>query len=385
MENIIKDFKCTAPWEGFFINPDGDLRVCCAGKSLGNLNKNSLNELLEYGDLKKVQNDILTKGHSEYCSSCMQMEKVQGRSLRDGYGKDLSEIDTSKFKPAILDIRWRNACQLRCLYCNSNWSSTFAQWEGKTTRASERDWQPEVLEYIRQNKPEKFKHIHMLGGEPFILKENEDLLDMAGDDDMVGIVTNLSIPNMHTLPLYDKILSKNCSLLVSMENIGNKFEYARRNGIWKETEKNYIRLLEKKRGKLGCHMTYNLLSAFSLVETFDWIRSMHPEKNDNKTLITILLDPHMFLVSDFPREIKQMAIDEFKRLLDKHGDWLSDVQKQFIEFQSKTLTDSLDFCELESLRELKDYIVKTDEGMGDNTFANEWPEVLRIVDQYLSV
>lgn len=382
MKNIIKDFKCTAPWEGFFINPDGDLRVCCAGKSLGNLNKNTLTELLEHGVLKKVQNDILSKGHSEYCGSCMQMEKVQGRSLRDGYGKDLSEIDTSKFKPAILDIRWRNACQLRCLYCNSNWSSTFAQWEGKTTRASERDWQPEVLEYIRQNKPEKFKHIHMLGGEPFILKENEELLDMAGDNDMVGLVTNLSIPNMHTLPLYDKIISKNCSLLVSMENIGNKFEYVRRNGIWKETEKNYVRLLEKKRGKLGCHMTYNLLSAFSLVETFDWIRSMHPEKNDNKTLITILLDPHKFLVSDFPKEIKQMAIDEFNRLLDRHGDWLSDVQKQFIDYQSKTLVDSLDFYEIESLRELKEYIVKTDEGMGDITFANEWPEVYKILERY---
>ena len=66
MENIIKDFKCTAPWEGFFINPDGDLRVCCAGQSLCNLNKNSLNELLEHGELKKVQNDMLTKGHSEW-------------------------------------------------------------------------------------------------------------------------------------------------------------------------------------------------------------------------------------------------------------------------------------------------------------------------------
>lgn len=384
MENeIIENFKCSAPWEGLFINPDGDLRVCCAGKSLGNLNKTTLVELLNKGDLKKLQDDILTKGHSTYCNACMQMEKVQGRSLRDGYNKDLSDVDTTKFKPAILDIRWRNACQLRCLYCNSSWSSTFAQWEGKTTRASERDWQPEVLDYIRENKPKKFKHIHMLGGEPFILKENEQLLDMAGNEENVGIVTNLSIPDMHTLPLYEKILSKNCSILVSLENIGNKFEYVRRNGIWLETEKNYKRLLELRPGRLGCHMTYNLLSAFTLVETFDWIRSMHPEKGDNRTLLTILLDPHRFLVTDFPKEVKQLAIDEFDKLEEKHHDWLSDVQKQFITFQRQALVDNLDNCVADSVFDLLKYTRKTDVDMGTITFANEWPEVYKILTKFV--
>lgn len=383
-DEIIKNFKCSAPWEGLFINPDGDVRVCCAGKSLGNLNKTTLADILSKGELKQLQKDISEQGHSTYCQACMNMEKVQGRSLRDGYDKDLSNVDTAKFKPAILDIRWRNACQLRCLYCNSSWSSTFAQWEGKTTRASERNWQPEVLDYIQKNKPEKFKHVYMLGGEPFILKENELLLDMVDHGENVGLVTNLSIPDMHTLPLYEKILSKNCSILVSLENIGNKFEYARRNACWEKTEQNYKRLLVKKPGILGCHMTYNLLSAFTLVETFDWIRSMHPEKEDNRTLLTILLDPRKFLVTDFPKEIKQLAIDEFDRLEEKHHDWLSDVQKQFITFQRQALIDSMDICIADSVFDLVKYVKKTDVGMGTITFANEWPEINKIIEKFLT-
>lgn len=379
--DIIKNFACSAPWEGLFINPDGDFRVCCAGKSLGNLNNNTLSELLQGEKLTNLQQDILTKGHSEYCSACMQMEKTQGRSLRNGYSTDLSTVNTTKFTPAILDIRWRNACQLRCLYCNSSWSSTFALWEGKTTKVSSREWQAEVLEFIKNNKAESFKHIHLLGGEPFLLKENEELLELTNEKDLIGIVTNLSIPDMHTLPMYEKILSKNCSILVSLENIKEKFEYVRRNGIWIETEKNYKNLLIKKPNRVGCHMTYNLLSAFSLVETFDWLRSMHPDKNDNRSLLTILLYPSKFLVSDFPKEIKMLAIEEFTKLEDKHGDWLSEVQIQFITHQKQTLIDSLDYFNQKSIDELKEYIELTDLGIR-NSFASLWPEISDILNRY---
>jgi MoaA/NifB/PqqE/SkfB family radical SAM enzyme len=379
----MKDFICTAPWEGLFINPDGDCRVCCAGDSLGNLNKNTIQEIVQNGKLKEVQTDILTKGHSNYCHGCMDMERVQGRSLRDGYGKDLSIIDTTKFKPSILDIRWRNACQLRCLYCNSEWSSTYAQWEGKTYKVSDRNWQQEVLDYIVQNKPEHFKHVYMLGGEPFILKENEQLLDLIPDTDIIGFVTNLSIPDMHTLPMYEKIMNKNASFLVSLENIGNKFEYVRRNGSWVETEKNYKKLLERKPNSVGCHMTYNLLSAFSLVETFDWIHSIHPDKNDNKSLLTILLSPNMFNMNHYPKEIKQLAIDEFNRLEEKYCDWLSDVQLQFITHTRQSLLDNIDECRVDSLKEFMEYIKLTDVGMGPITFKSEWPDVARIIESYL--
>lgn len=382
-KNIIKDFVCTAPWEGLFINPDGDCRVCCAGDSLGNLNKNSITEIVQNGNLKKLQTDILTNGRSDYCHGCMEMEKVQGRSLRDGYGKDLATVDTTKFTPSILDIRWRNACQLRCLYCNSEWSTTYAQWEGKTYKVSERSWQQEVLDYITQNKPEHFKHVHMLGGEPFILKENEQLLDLIPDTDLIGVVTNLSIPDMHTLPMYEKIMNKNTSFLVSLENIGNKFEYVRRNGVWKETEKNYKKLLERKPGSVGCHMTYNLLSAFTLVETFDWIHSIHPDKNDNKSLLTILLSPNMFVMDHYPREIKQLAIDEFNRLEDKYPDWLSDVQKQFITHTRQSLLDNMDSYRPNSLLDLMKYIKLTDAGIAPISFASEWPEAMEIIQRYL--
>ena len=80
---MIKDFKCSAPWEGLFINPDGDCRVCCAGQSLGNLNKTTVEEIVNGETLSNVRNDILTKGHSNYCVNCMESEEKSGKSLRD--------------------------------------------------------------------------------------------------------------------------------------------------------------------------------------------------------------------------------------------------------------------------------------------------------------
>ena len=148
---MITDFKCSAPWQGVMINPDGDFRVCCAGKSLGNLNKTSIENIVNGETLRTVRNDILTKGHSTYCTNCMESEEKSGKSLREQFKQDLAEFDTNTFIPTTIDIRWRNTCQLRCGYCNSEWSSAYAQWEGKIDRVSEKDWQQNVLEYLKNN------------------------------------------------------------------------------------------------------------------------------------------------------------------------------------------------------------------------------------------
>ena len=60
--SISNSFICSAPWQGMFINPDGDFRVCCAGQSLGNLNKKRFLDIINDEPIQKVRKDILNKG-----------------------------------------------------------------------------------------------------------------------------------------------------------------------------------------------------------------------------------------------------------------------------------------------------------------------------------
>ena len=376
---MTKDFKCSAPWEGLFINPDGDCRVCCAGQSLGNLNKTTLEEIVNGETLSTVRNDILTKGHSNYCTNCMESEEKSGKSLRDGFLKDFTDFDTSKFIPRTLDIRWRNTCQLRCGYCNSEWSSAYAQWEGKTIRVSEKDWQTNVLDYIK--KDSEIHTLNLLGGEPLLLKENLELLDQVDNKTSIGIVTNLSVVDVETLPVYQKLKTKFAAWLVSLEAIGNKFEYIRRNAKWSVTKSNYenLELDEITNGHKGCHMTYCILSAFSLVEVFDWLYEVDPNPETNHSFISLLLGPSEFAIHSFPAEIKILAINELDRLIEKHDDFLNQQTKDFIVSTRQSLIDCLHEYNITAIENFKRYIHQSDVEMAPIKFSDEWPDVYKIL------
>lgn len=379
---MTKKFICSAPWQGLFINPDGDFRVCCAGSSLGNLNYNTIDKLVNGPKLLKVQQEILTNGYSDYCKTCMDLEEVQGRSLREQFKTDLTDVDTKKFAPTVLDIRWRNTCQLRCGYCSSPLSSAYAVWEGKTFKVSPRNWQPEVIEYLRQSNAD-IASINLLGGEPLLLKENLELLDLINSSTHVGTITNLSVPDIDRLGVYQKLIKHRSSFFVSLESIGNKFEYIRRNARWAITKQNYENLITIQREygmSLGCHMTYCIYSAFSLTEVFDWLYEANPSSKWH--LISALLFPRFLDIYNFPMEIKQLAIAELDRLEKKHYDFLDQPVKDFIVHTRNRLNETMDLYDSTVIDAFKEFTKKYDEGMGENTFANLWPEVNEVLKKY---
>ena len=378
-----KNFQCSAPWEGMFINPDGDFRVCCAGQSLGNLNKNSLEDILYGAELNKVRTDMLENGSSNYCTNCIESEEKSGKSLRDQFKKDLTNVDTTKLVPKNIDIRWRNTCQLRCGYCNSEWSSTYARWEGKTERVSAVEWQRAVLDYIANDKT-SIEVANFLGGEPLLLKENIELLDYIDPNIHISLVTNLSLTKVESSPVYQKLVNRATSWLVSLEATGNKFEFIRRNANWEITKSNYETLKINPGSSKGCHMTYCILSAFSLVDVFDWLYEVDPDPNNNFTFPSVLLGPDEFSIYSFPPEIKKLAIDELDRLMEKHLEFLNEQTKNFVVATRQSLVQTIDDWSPESVKRFMKYVEKSDIEMYPISFKEEWPEVHAILERYMS-
>lgn len=366
-----------------FINPDGDFRVCCAGKSLGNLNNSSLEDILYGPELTKLRTEMLEQGFSNYCTNCMESEEKSGKSLREQFSTDLSDLDTSKFIPKNIDIRWKNTCQLRCGYCNSEWSSTYALWEGKTERVSATDWQRDVLDYIARDKT-SIKVANFLGGEPLLLKDNIELIDYIDPSIHASVVTNLAAKNIHLLPVYQKLINRATSWLVSLEATGNKYEYIRRNATWETTKANYENLSLNERSNKGCHMTYCIMSAFSLVEVFDWLYEHDPNPANNYTFPSILLGPNQFAIHSFPPEIKKMAIEELDKLSEKYNHYINDITRSFVVSTRQSLIDGMDEWSLPAVREFMAYVGTTDSELGSITYKEEWPDVHAILERYTS-
>jgi len=378
-----KKFLCSAPWQGLFVNPDGSFRICCAGDDIGNLNTQTLDEVLASPILTKLQDDMLNQGYSDYCHTCVELEAVSGKSLREQFKTDLTVVDTTEYNPTNIDVRWRNTCQLRCGYCHSSWSSTYAAWAGDTTKYNTRDWQTELLAFLRKADPDtRYHFVAMLGGEPLLLKENIELADIIAPDTLICILTNLALPKLDTNPVYKKLINRNMSWFVSMENIGNKLEYTRRNAKWEVVDANYRKVLREHTpgSAIRCHMTYCILSAFTLCETFDWCYSVETDHNEHA--LAILTGPGEFNVLSYPREIKELAIKEIDTTMTKHAGYLVPGQTDFLTSVRATLMGCLDTYNIADIKRFKEYVDESDKTMAPISFASEWPEVAAILEKY---
>lgn len=176
--------------------------------------------------------------------------------------------------PTILEVYFTNTCNMSCVYCGPHHSS---QWEDENRKYGN----------IFQNKKDKFgiensqnnphynkmvadlwaylakdkhyltlKRFHILGGEPFLMKELDDCVDFwdtHGNPDLVfSIITNLNIPTkrfQQYLDRFEQLVKQNkiwkFQITASLDGWGAEEEYVRY-GLNLETwERNFKLILDK--------------------------------------------------------------------------------------------------------------------------------------------
>lgn len=69
--NKIKKNICEAPWKHIFVSSNGDISICCELlKPFGNLNKQSLSEILSSEELKRFRANMLSGHYDQHCLTC---------------------------------------------------------------------------------------------------------------------------------------------------------------------------------------------------------------------------------------------------------------------------------------------------------------------------
>ncbi len=123
---------CAAPWRGLHINPRGDVKVCCAGNPnmLGNLNTQSITEILQSDILKGIRQSVRKGILPAYCENCIKVERY-GPSERAWHNSlspnfDPHSADDNDHVPVLADLRWNITCNLSCNYCDEKSSSRWS-------------------------------------------------------------------------------------------------------------------------------------------------------------------------------------------------------------------------------------------------------------------
>jgi MoaA/NifB/PqqE/SkfB family radical SAM enzyme len=368
------NFYCAAPWRGLHINPRGDVKTCCAGdpNMLGNLNDQSIEQILHGPVMKEIRQSIRAGEPHAYCYNCVQAERY-GRSERDWHNNVSPEFDPrtapdDEHVPTLIDVRWNITCNLSCNYCGDKCSSKWAALKHIPFKSGARPYYEQVCDYLEQHQP-NIREVALVGGEPLLLPENERLLDVLPDDCIVTLITNVSVDLINN-KIFEKLKTRSqVGWSLSFDNIDQRFEYVRHGGKWDLVQRNLdiLRpLMESKQHWGGIHAVYNLYNATRLIEFTQFARSRGLTIHWQSLYQPECLDP-----TRLGNKVFELAKNEIVKLLEL--DICLDNEKQFFQnvLSGFNIKDNLQSQFKQHINEIETQYHLDQQGK----FQHLWPEL----------
>jgi len=263
------DTFCMMPWLHLHAFPDGRAYPCCFGLDqhpVGNLNKNSMEEVFNGKDMREMRLNMLSNKPSRQCGKCYDQEKSGFFSLRlssnKHFGHNIGMIDntqadgTADFVIKYWDIRFSNLCNFACRSCgtwfSSNWYEDHKKLTGKPPDHAKIMKVGRTADDIWSQMLEQFDHVeqfYFAGGEPLIMEEHYKILKELDRRKMyhVRLIYNtnfskLTFKDMDVLELWNKFDS--VSVGASLDAMGSRAEYMRKGTVWADIEINRKRMQE---------------------------------------------------------------------------------------------------------------------------------------------
>ncbi|MGB6058697.1 MAG: radical SAM protein [Microthrixaceae bacterium] len=211
---------CNAPSASLYLDQRGDVRACCqnAGFPLGNITQNSLREIWDGEKSRRLRSAVDAGDLSLGCNFCRwQTEEGSADAVFARTFDHLGHGGTDPQWPQQLELSLSNACNLQCVMCNGEWSSSIRAHREKLPPLPvvyDDRFFDDLAEFLPHLKVVKF-----LGGEPFLGSESLRVMEMLaelGTDIPVHITTN----GTQWSPRIQRILDKlRVYAVVSMDGV----------------------------------------------------------------------------------------------------------------------------------------------------------------------
>jgi len=340
----------------------------------GNIKNQPLNEIINGKIHLEVKESLMNGRPHRHCRQCYELEKTCSSSTRFWFN-EFVPVQTpvlEDYTLQMIDIRWSNHCNLRCLYCNSNSSSSIAEFEKIKEKKSIRQWQQEILALIKENIL-TIREVYLLGGEPLLIKENLELLEYIHDQH-ITLITNLSLDNSKN-QIYKKLLSKpNVNWEISLEQVGKKFEYVRNNASWDQVINNVIGL-----NNLDKNVSFHVL--YCIYSSLDFYGILQELRKYSTVMLNFLIEPECLDVNHHCMDIKQIAIDEIDKTL-ADADLLSWLGEPNIS----NLTNYRQNLLASHKKDLsRNFILYEKNNPGPLTFQELWPKEWQLIQNNIQL
>tara|TARA_R110000851_G_scaffold19321_1_gene59655 strand:+ start:579 stop:1781 length:1203 start_codon:yes stop_codon:yes gene_type:complete len=395
---------CAAPWRGLHIQVDGGISTCCAGEfKLGNINTDTIDFALSNEKLKEVRRSIKSGVlHKEYCKSCINASENKVKSERDWHNSlnedfDINTTGLDYQFPVIFDARWNNTCNSACAYCSPHFSSKWASLLSKRDSKPVKD-NVEKIKLFFSNNANKLKTVAMVGGEPLLIKENADLLNLIPADVTIDVISNFSV-DVTKSKVFEKLLARRKVLWhISMENIGERYEYVREQSNWQRVLDN-LKILgnevrnppEKNDHEIQFFSLYHLFNSTRLCEFKEFASEAlsffphkfgkgHPSKNI-EIVWQNFQSPDAICLDYYGKDVLDECIVELEKYL--RTDVLENEGIFFREKISRFKTVSTN-TSIDTITKLKVFIDRHETIFKNHgKFKELWPEFASMIDKNL--
>ena len=256
---------CVMPYSHLAIEGNGDIRPCCIGDpikkedgSTVNITGHSINEVLWDKDRQAMIDAFDRNEQYPNCNACWSRNDEFSPRVKFSSGRQAAHITSSAMdgnrdrNMSWLEIKPGNRCNLKCRICGLWNSSSWAmdQYNRHPIDVPYKDsyikkymdacnWIDEEKVWTEVDGLEHVDWIHIMGGEPFMIPEHVEFLKRF--EERYGVSNlNLWYNTNGTIPFTDDYIQlfsrmKHVLLSVSIDDIGKRFEYQRKNAIWRDT------------------------------------------------------------------------------------------------------------------------------------------------------
>lgn len=272
--------KCKLFKSGVTITTNGSVKPCCIYRAV---------KPVTLADDWKSEFEFKSKQlEAGWIPECIQCQKAEERG-------DISDrLDAEELLEGtayeMWDLKLNNTCNLSCRMCSPHSSSTFQK--NVNANASE-NWAPIFREgannkmWFRDNNINEVldkivyaKRIKFTGGEPFLIPQVKIILEhLVKTDNAKNIILSFISNGTQDIKKWMPLLSKfkRIYMTVSVDAIGERFEYIRAGASWPQVKTNIEQL-----AKLHCHdfevkisILPSILNYDNINEVVDWCNSIN--------------------------------------------------------------------------------------------------------------
>jgi MoaA/NifB/PqqE/SkfB family radical SAM enzyme len=334
------------PWKQLEFKPNGTVRPCClyneplvdANKKEFNMNNEqsfSVDEIYFSPTMTQLREEFRAGNKPSGCSHCWMEESVGTKSGRLLYNwvlrDELFNIDYESeniTNLTSLDLKLGNLCNLSCRICNSYLSSTVATEVLKTIPdATEKKKHPAYIALKQGEWPKRqpafwrefakllphLTYCQFAGGEPLMTPSHFEVLRQAVDTGNAKNITLRYNTNGTQFPEFVLDLWQEFKLVhldISIDDIGDRFEYQRNGASWQEVVGNIQRYNTQRRPnfKTQVSTSVSVMNVLYLPELYEWYKS----ENFDSWWVNFVYTPSSLSISNLTQAAKELVLDRLE-------------------------------------------------------------------------